>query len=173
LIQDLLQDRVDIGPVIQTEFTGAEQFQFRSIAKDTFIALMPKNHSLSNRSGIKLGDLRDELIVNLKDDSESTTFGLDLMKKCGFVPSRTVFADQIDSVALTILDTGGIYITGKCLAKLPFPGLVKIPIEDKEMKYTIFYAYKKNNKNPAIPLFIEVSSNTNLADGGGSSGTSA
>lgn len=155
LIRDLLQDRIDIGPVIQTGFSGAEQFQFHPITKDTFIAVMPGDHPLSKRSSIRLKDLENEVIINLKDDPESTAFGLNVMKQCGFIPSRTVLTDQIDSVSFTVLDTGGIFITGSCLAKLPFPGLAKVPIEDKGMEYEMFFAYKHLNQNPALPLLIK------------------
>lgn len=117
--------------------------------------MIPQDHPLASRQSLSLKDLANEPIIMLKNDPESSKFTIEKMAECGFVPKQIVYADQFESVAFTIRETNGVFVTGNCLKKVTFLNVANIPIDDEKMVCEIAFAYKSTNPNPAIPLFVK------------------
>lgn len=154
LITNILNDRIDVGPVIKSDYSELKSLRFFPIIKDRFIVMLPESHKLSTKSTLSLQDLEDECFIFLKNDPASNYMAHQKMAKCGFVPKYTAMADQFEFVRYTLHDIGGVHITGNLLNKLDSWGIRKIPLSDEKMEYEISFAYKYTNQNPAIPLFL-------------------
>lgn len=156
IISALLNNQIDIGPIFKYNFPGAEQLIFSNpIDRTRHVVMLSASHPLSGRKSVRLNELTKEKLILLKSDPELTMYDKANFAECGFVPEETVYADQIDTVAFTIRETGGIYITSRVMKNMKLDDIAFVDIEDENFYGEICFASKIGNGNPAIPLFMK------------------
>ncbi len=155
LREALMNDEIDLCPMIKTSFPNSEQLIYHHAMTDRFIALIPAIHPLAKKDRIFLSDLKTERFIFLKDDEIDNELSRRKMAKCGFYPEYTDMTESIDSVCISIQTTGGVHITGQCLGKLQNDHVIAVPIADPEMSYDIVMAYKYSNSNNSIQQFLK------------------
>lgn len=151
----LLNDEIDLCPMIKAEFPNSDQLIYHHAMTDRFIALLPARHPLASRNELFLSELQNERFIFLKDDEADNELSRRKMAKCGFYPEYTDVTESIDSVCITIQATGGVHITGQCLKKLQNNFVTAVPIADRQMNYDIVMAYKYSNTNTSIQQFLK------------------
>lgn len=155
LREALLNDEIDLCPMIKAAFPNSEQLIYHHAMTDRFIALMPAKHPLASKDEIYLSELQNERFIFLKDDEIDNELSRRKMAKCGFYPEYTDVTDSIDSVCISVQATGGVHITGQCLEKLQNNHVVAVPIADPHMNYDIVMAYKYSNNNASVQQFLK------------------
>lgn len=153
VINALIDDKIDIGLIMKPDDEKYDNLNFQTIKESNYIALMSKEHRLAVRSELTLNDIKDENVILLSDDTYSNNITLNALKKGGFKPEKIIYTKHIDTVPFAIQKNGAIHITSEDL-KYTFSSLCAIPIDDKNISNFVTYAYKKDNINPAIPLFL-------------------
>lgn len=153
LLDGLKAGEMDIVMTVVVGTPISDSLHYSVVSNNRFIALLSEDHPLAARDTLVLKDLADECIL-IHSDEIYAGCALAAMKRCGFVPIRCETALGIDTVQVSILETGGVFITSATLGKLRFSGIVARPLIDADMFSNVAYAYQKSNPNPAIPLFL-------------------
>lgn len=156
IISALLNNQIDIGPVIKYNFPDSEQLIFsNTINRMRHVVMLPASHPLSGRKSVGLNELTKEKLILLKSDPELTMYDKARFAECGFVPEETVYTDQIDTVAFTIRETGGVHVTSHDMKNMKLEDIAFVDIEDENLYGEVCFAAKIGNSNPAIPLFMK------------------
>ena len=118
---------------------------------------MSVDHPLAGREELTLDDLREETTVLLRDDPVSNRCYVEALARVGFAQQRVVYTDNIDTVPLELKRGRYIYLIPQ---SLPLPGfegeLVEVPIRAKGLSVTKSLAWRVDNDNPLVPLFLEM-----------------
>lgn len=125
--------------------------------------IMSADHPLASRSSLKLEELYDESFIILDTDK---VYGTDtysaaaeslqkLTSKRGFVPKKVLLTQQVDTVGMTISQTGGVSILPYGLRNMNRNYIKTIPLEDADCEINMCFYYRTDNPNPAIQLFMQ------------------
>ncbi|MDR3316302.1 MAG: LysR family transcriptional regulator [Coriobacteriales bacterium] len=151
----LFDDELDTALMVTTDFVGAEQLRFRKSGQERYIAMLDVHHPLASHSSLRLSDLSEECIL-IHQDEEYARCALYAMAACGFIPLHTAVMPSIETVQFSLLETKGVFIAPESLGKLSFTSVRCIPFEEPEMAINVYFAYKKDNPNPAVPLLMKL-----------------
>ena len=118
---------------------------------------MASNHPLAAKEKLTLDDLAGEECIFLKDDPITNECYKEALERCGFIAQKLLMVGDLDSVPHVLLKTHAVYIKAKGFS---FPGydreIVAKSIEVKNLYAAKAYAYRTDNLNPLIPLFLEL-----------------
>lgn len=153
LIENLLDNKIDIGMIFTIDDSNDLNLNFIKLNKIGYVALMSKSHRLSNRESISLKELEDEKILLFKEDKYSTDITLKALEIAGFKPKEIVYTEHIDTIPFAIEKTGSIHLTSEDLTNT-FSTLKAVKILDEKLYHFTSFAYRKDNNNPAVKLFI-------------------
>jgi DNA-binding transcriptional LysR family regulator len=125
-----------------------EEIETQTVAREPYCIVMHKNHPLSSKKKIKLSDLASEpFIIHNRQASPvgSYDFIVHLCEQSGFTPSLVNKPRFVD----TILPKSFEAYSSSSLRFVEMEGV-------KNHDCELVVAWKKNNLNPSIPLFLEV-----------------
>lgn len=150
---------VDVG--LQTQYPGTtdEEFGFIEIDRLPYVALVSRDHPLSNHSVIAVSDIASEAIVVYGQDKPITDCIYTGLEKAGVVPRKTFDAGQVDATPMAVMQHGAVALMAENLRNT-YPGLVAVNIADDAMRVSIGYAYRRSNDNPALAAFLQVVTQT-------------
>ena len=151
--QALRNRTVDVG--LLHSFRDDAEFAFHKIIDIRMVALHAKSHPFARRDKVSLNDLYNETIVLFTEDDYSNETTLNALKKCGFTPQNITYTNNIDAIPLMLDQSGAVHITAEDLSHT-FANLQATPIDAENLKVQVGFVYRKDNNNPAVPLFLRV-----------------
>ena len=157
VFQALSEDRIDIGVLPRANHPDADWLCYQDVLSDGLAALMSVAHPLAGRTELTLDDLVSETGVLLRDDPYSNRCYEEALARVGFAQRDVVYTDNIDTVPMELKHARSVYLIPQ---SLPLPGfegeLVEIPIRAEGLVVTKSLAWRTDNDNPLVPLFLEM-----------------
>ena len=157
VFQALAEERIDVGVLPRANYPEADWLCYQDVHTGGLSALVSADHPLASRGGLTLDDLADETGVLLRDDPYSNRCYAEALERVGFAQHSVVYTDNIDTVPLELKRGRFVYLIPQ---GLPLPGfegeLVEIPIRAEGLSVTKSLAWRADNDNPMVPLFLEI-----------------
>ena len=152
----LMTDRLDIISTPAVALDSLSNIEQVKLLDNKMQIAVSNKHPLSELSSVRLSMLADEKFIMMEQDVSPVTVGcaLELCSLEGFVPNVTrQVRDGRTMLYLVGADQGVAFCFSQVI--IPNPDDIKIlNIEDCKMNFDIVLGYRKDNKNPAIPLFL-------------------
>lgn len=157
VFQALAEERIDVGVLPRANHPDAEWLRYQDILSDGLATLVSVDHPLASRDEITLDDLADETAVLLRDDPYSNRCYMEALERVGFAQRNVVYTDNIDTVPMELKRGRYVYLIPQ---SLPLPGfegeLVEVPIRAKGLVVSKSLAWRSDNDNPLLPVFLEM-----------------
>lgn len=147
----------DIGVTFDSEFMDKEDIETQTLEQGNYCAVMSDRHPLSYNDKIKVQELYEYPLIMLDPCVIGTSYSkmLQRSEEDGYKPNIARTTDDVESEIFYILTEGMIgffpenYKFENHLNKLKI-----IPIESSKHSYKIVIASLKDNRNPAVKLFL-------------------
>lgn len=157
VIESLNNETADI--ILTYGFSLFDQPDLVTVNVDTFNSciMIPKSHPLAYAKEWTISDFKNDTFYQLKPSicQEGARYLNTLCEHAGFTP-QTKWVDSMRDIMLWVETGNGVSITSDCSTEKNNPNVVIRPIEMSEAKgHDITFAWKKDNYNPAIALFME------------------
>lgn len=166
LKESLEEGELDIALTQPSGLHRIEEIEIQTVAKEKYCIVMHKNHPLANYKKIKLPDLATEpFIIHNRHDSPvgSYDFIVHLCEQSGLTPRIVSQPRFVDTVPILVESEIGISILPKSFEAVSSPSLRFIEIDGLEgHDFELVMAWKKNNLNPSISLFLNILSEMNV-----------
>lgn len=120
--------------------------------------MLNRNHPLALQETVALADLKDERFIQLgpKASEEGFRYITNLCARCGIHPDF-LLVEKMEDVMLWVQTGNGVAITSDRTIEGQNPHVVLRNIDMPEAKnHNITIAWRKNNYNPAIAIFMEM-----------------
>ncbi|KAA6450882.1 acetoin biosynthesis transcriptional regulator AlsR [Bacillus swezeyi] len=156
-VKALLNGHIDIG-VLHPPL-GNDELITNTVKKSHCVLALPKQHPLTKKTRVDLKDLEEEsLIVIAKESWPSlyTEFNF-LCEKAGFIPNIAQEATEYQMVIGLVSAGMGIAVVPTAAKRLFNLDVVYKEIEDLPLRAEWVTAYRKDNRNPALRHFLDVS----------------
>ncbi|MFN2744521.1 MULTISPECIES: acetoin biosynthesis transcriptional regulator AlsR [Bacillus] len=160
-IKALLNGHIDIG-VLHPPL-GNDELKTNTLKKSRCVLALPKYHPLTEKARVQLKDLEDEaLIVIAKESWPSlyTEFNF-LCEKAGFIPNIAQEATEYQMVIGLVSAGMGVAVVPAAAKRLFNLDVIYKEIEDMPLHAEWITAHRKDNRNPALKHFIDVSNEQN------------
>lgn len=153
----LMDEKIDICVIPRTNYPGSEVLRYCDITQGGMDVMMSVKHPLASKKKLTLDDLKNEICIQLRDDPISNHSYNEALTSCGFTPKNVILTDNIDTVPFLLQKTNAIYIKAKGFSVSGFENEITMrDILEPNLKVTKSYAYRADNTNPLVPLFIEM-----------------
>ena len=157
MIEKLKADELDIAFTLSLGLQSIGGLEYKTLWTQPHCIIMHQDHTLADRTSINIAELVQESFVMLEREVSPPGFDL-LLAACanhGFSPNLVNTASHIEAVLMMVDAEIGITILPKYFQQYASPTLRFINIEGDDFKFDVLASWKKINKNPSIPLFIE------------------
>lgn len=150
----------DIVFTLAYDVVGKENLSYEAISEDMVMAVLPAEHPLSQQDSLHMRDLTQCRIllpgVNLATLSDDIIYAF--FKNSGFPLKQVQVASSVELLAPLILTGEGIALAPMSILRQiqldTSPSLVCLPVIDCTVGLDIVAAWRADDPNPAIPLFI-------------------
>lgn len=156
LIELLENNELDIGFTLDFAVEKIDGFERKNIFTEKLSIVMSHDHPLAEKTSLKISDLTNEnfIVLNKKESPQGFNKTLLICGNNGFSPN-IVSEPRLLSTILLLVDSGmGIALLPESLKNNSSRTLRFIDIEGEDYQYKLIVTWKKNNSNPAIPLFL-------------------
>jgi DNA-binding transcriptional LysR family regulator len=138
-----------------------DDIEIQPVKSEKYCVVMHKNHPLSSKRSIQLSELAKEpFIIHNRHDSPVGSFDLivHLCEQSGFTPNIVSQPRFVDTVPVLVEAEMGISILPKSFEAISSPVIRFLEIDDinNENDFELVIAWKKNNLNPSISIFLDV-----------------
>ena len=154
VIRSLLNGGIDVGMVMGSEFQGADSLEFVDIGSESLIVIASADHPFAARANVSFSELSSEALVYLKMDQELSMYIRKILEDQGVKPVREIYSEQVDTMAFTILETGGVCVLVASMRNMKRSDLAFVDIAENSVRIPFYFAFRKDNDNPAIKHFI-------------------
>lgn len=149
-------DRIDIGVLGSADYPDSSFLRMQEFSSSSLDIMMSVRHPLAQKSILTFEDIHDEIFIQLSDDPYSNFFYNEALKKCGFECIKTILTPNIDTVPFVLQNTNTIYLKASQFTVSGYENeIVTRPLDEKNLLVHKAYAYREDNPNPLIPLFLE------------------
>ena len=155
LLDDLHSGKVDVATLFYFENTPPEGIRCQCISPISMVAVMRDDNPLSGCDTVTLNELSDYPLIELKDDDYSNQITHKQLSENKVNFHRTLQADNIEMVPMTVRTTGGIHITGDSCQRQNASSVVYKPIRCKAVPTVFGFSCLEDNQNPLSSLFLE------------------
>ena len=158
-------DQIDIGVLATAHYPNSEFIRMQNFSCSTIDVMMSHEHPLAQREELSLEDLKNEIFIQLSDDPYSNYSYNEALQKDGFKIEKTILTPNIDTVPFVLENTNAIYLKASQFTVSGYDNIIVTrPLKEKNLLVYKAYAYREDNPNPLIPLFLEYAQkyNTNL-----------
>ena len=176
IMENLLNDSIDIGQYIYWkqpnasdnsirklgfEYIGSndlgrhieEKIRFHKIGLENFILVVSNEHPLAYRDSVSISELADELFIFF-ENNRFNDYARQLLNLAGLTYKQHYVSGQVDVLNMVIKQTSGVALQPRCIRHMRRVNIKYIDIEDDSFCSYMCLAYKVDNNNPVIPLFI-------------------
>lgn len=158
LPNDIYEDRADIIITYGFSLFDKPDLVTVDIHKYDSCLMMNRNHPLAFKENLTFEDLKNEQFVQLGESSSEEGFSYiqNLLARGGiYAPVKHV--EKLEDTLLWVETGNYVTITANCTIEKNNPNVVLRDIDLAEAKdHDVTAAWRKNNYNPAIPLFMEM-----------------
>lgn len=157
LIDALNNDELDIGFTLSFGINKISSLKRKNILTEPISIVLYCDHPLAHKSSINISDLRDErfIVLNREESPQGFNQTLLICANNGFSPN-IVSEPRLLSTALMLVDAGmGIAILPKSLKLHSSHSLCFVDIQGESDKHELVVAWKKDNINPTVSLFLK------------------
>lgn len=158
---DMLAGHSDLALSVRTP-QDERQITQHIFAEEKLGVVMRADHPAASKPTARLQDFCSDPLILLGDGdptNENAEYNkrlLSLYAERGIQPPAIYYTQQVDTIGLTIRQTGGICIASYCLRHMKRSYTTTVLLEDADFTLPLCYCYKSDNFNPAIPLFLRV-----------------
>ena len=157
LLKSLYDGSLDIAFVVSNDKEIASDLSSRVVKQDKLNVAIPADHALAKSQKLSLPDLADEPFVFMARSENHTIFDffMHLCADAGFTPNLVSQPAMLETVLLLVESGIGITILSPLAETGAHPNLQMVPL-DVDYPIHLLSVWEKDNKNPAIPMFLEV-----------------
>ncbi len=155
-IEDLLSFAIDIG-FVRLERVP-RNLEVRTILKENFCLVLPKNHQINNKNFKSLTQFREEPFI-LFDANYSASYYEKVMQifdDCGFSPLISHNTIHSSSIFKLVENNFGVSIVPKSLAKKRGYKIQFIELDEISQKTTLSLVWNKKNTNPILSKVLKL-----------------
>jgi DNA-binding transcriptional LysR family regulator len=148
---------VDIAFILSSESEPPAGLVWEKVKQDVLTAVFPFDHPLADRSSVSLTELAGEPFVFIARSVNQEFFDF-FMRMCAASDFSPNIVEQpvLLETTLVLVEAGfGVTVLSPLADMGTHPNLRFVRL-DGDYPMTLAAAWKKNNGNPAIPLFIEL-----------------
>ena len=160
LKETLEEGDLDLAFTLPAGLNRIEEIEIQTVVREPYCIVMHKNHPLSSHKKIKLLELANEpFIIHNRQASPvgSYDFIVHLCEQSGFTPRIVNQPRFVDTVPVLVESEIGISILPKSFEAISSSSLRFVEIDGvKDSDCELVLAWKKNNLNPSIQLFLNV-----------------
>lgn len=156
MLNALLSGQIDVADMFHTaDVAGKSSLCFHDYGSEGFSVLLPRRHPLANKETIYLNDLNNEPFVWHHSDPGLVNYEKKFLAAHKIRPSQEYFADQVDTLPLSILIYRAVAIVNRRASDFLNPDIVARDIANEDFRVNIAFAWKKNSNNPCLRSFAE------------------
>ncbi|GAA1378969.1 LysR family transcriptional regulator [Pseudonocardia kongjuensis] len=158
VLDQVRSGRADLAVTVAPDGAGPSGLAVAPVASDRFCALLPPEHPLASRTGLRWADLSGEPFVDF-DPTTSIRQHVDrAVADAGALPDRRLVARNIAAVAgLVAAGLGVTAVPGLVVPLTGFAGLVAVPLEEPVVQRRIVLVVPRDRgPSPAAEAFARV-----------------
>lgn len=130
-------------------------FQVVPFAKEPLSVFVHTGNPLSKKASLRLDEISFQPLILFEEYPQFNEYILSLLERSGFVPGEICYAQQIDTLGITIRRTNGVSILPYG-ARSAFRSYLRVvPLEDENCYLPMCLYYRSDNTNPLLPLLME------------------
>ncbi|UKJ06190.1 LysR family transcriptional regulator [Solitalea lacus] len=152
----LKNDSLDLG-FMRSNLVESD-YKIKSVFKETFSLVLPNDHSLTEKTFINVGQLRDESFILFPNDQSQLYYQqiINLFADQGFSPKIAHHSIHAPTIFKLVENGMGLSILPTSLATSENKGIRFIELKNIPQRTVLFAVWKKNNKNPALSYLLEM-----------------
>ena len=155
LFDDLNSGVVDIATLFYSEQEPPSEIYCQKIARISMIAVLGTDNPLCTKSEVTFEELSDYPLIELNDDAYCRQMTESILRANKVKFQKTLLADNIEMVPMTVRMTGGIHITGKSCQRQNASSVVYKPVQC-ESPYTLLgFCCMADNTDALVRLFLD------------------
>jgi len=157
LNEALITGELDIGFTFSFGIASIGGLEETHVFTESISAVLHNEHPLAHRDRISISELAKErfIVLNKEESPQGYNQTLLICANNGFFPNICREPRLLHTVLLLVESGMGIAILPKSLRLHSSPSLRFIDIDGEKNEYDLVVAWKKNNGNPSIQLFIK------------------
>lgn len=157
-LQDMIEGKSDVFISVWLTEIG-NSIRRVPFSKERLGVVLAAGMPLADRRSLQLEELSGYPVILLGRDVQDlggyNSFILELLSKRGIHPAAIHYTQQIDTLGLTVNDTGGIAIMPYGVRHMDRSYLRTIPLEDEDCILDMCIYYRMDNENPLIPRYVQ------------------
>ncbi len=156
LNQFLLEDQCDVVYSVKVGVDSIGQLDYVKVAKNRLKLIVPEGHPLSSREEVSVDELSDEHFVLFERNTTPLTVDatISMCVANGFSPSVVYYVRDAQSMVYAVGMGKGVAFLSERVEISEDCGVKSLSIRDCPLDFDIVLAYKKTNRNPYIPKFV-------------------
>jgi len=154
LTQALVSGKVDLA--FLRPYERPPELEFRLLARESLVAVVPRTHKLAARATVGLQDLENDTLIGISSAvAPSLRKAIDeYVLRSGMSFKAGIEADYLHMAFTLVQSTPGICILANSVRNLLPPSLIAIPLEGQEPVVDLAIAYNRHNPSPVLHYFL-------------------
>ncbi len=157
LIMD--EEKYDLHFAVEEMVPVGETFNFVHAHTDRLCLAVPENHPLAAMPTADFSKLKGERFIACSQNDGPALYNqiMQVCKARGYRPNITCQYDRAEAVLISVGAGLGISIIPEALSHVFYSGnVVFVPIEGEDVCRNYVISWRKNIKNPAVSLFVDI-----------------
>lgn len=158
LVSGLILKKFDLIITLDYSIRSTKDIQVSALTKAQHQGYISLEHRFASKPNLSLSDLSPECfyVPSVDNDPLNSDFLKHICAAYGFAPSEIIALPNIDSVLLAVQMGFGAAVLDDHIALKSNIKLVRIPTK---VYSAVVFAWRKNDSNPNIPVFINTVKN--------------
>lgn len=156
LSEALVRGEIDVLFTMSFGVDGTDGVEWKPLYPDGMSLALHPDHPMADSDTIDFAKLAGENFITL-EEGESPKFHSMMMQVCaarGFIPNFVATPPAVDSVLMDVRAGFGIAIMPTSVGAYYKHDLKFIELEGEDTKFYEAVAWRKDNENPTVPLFL-------------------
>ncbi|GEA17030.1 LysR family transcriptional regulator [Moorella sp. E306M] len=155
LVQNLLEDKIDLGLIMRLPFPHSDLIRYHKICREKLAIMVLADDPLAAKKIVSIKELVGKTIVFSQSDIELSEYIQHLLATHGVYPKRFIYSEHVDTISFTMAEVQGVAIVPSHLRIMRRKNIDFVDIDEDDFFLEMCWAYKFDNNNPAIPLFLK------------------
>jgi DNA-binding transcriptional LysR family regulator len=156
VMQSLIKGTLDAG--FLRDGDPSEALHIETLFTEPFVAVLPNDHPLSNRTIISAANLRDEPFVFFSPAAGKVAYEkpVSLCEAHGFRPRVVQEAPQWLTIMRLVGAGLGVSIAPACVQQIAAPDAVCIPLRGANVRSNVELAYRSQEDRTIVKSFVQI-----------------
>ncbi len=153
VVDGLLRNELDAG--ILRDGGPHEGLVVRTIATERFLAVLPKQHPLAQRTAIDPADLRDDPFVFFPREAGKLAYerAISVFEPAGFRPRIVQEAPQWLTILRLVAAGLGVSLAPECVRQIASPDVVCLELSGSVAASDVEIAFREDDRRPLVHAF--------------------